>query len=624
MPSEPTNPLSLTKFADRLVLSPVLRPSRSRPGAYGTVRIHMRSAQIRLHAELPLTEVWAYEGHSPGPTIEVRRGQRVQIEWVNALPAGAPYPVTAVTAPDPDEGAPPDQIPQNRPGRSGGRVNEALTHVPPWAVVHVHGGRIAAIYDGWTENGILSGQSLLCRYENDQRAALLWYHDHAMGITRFNVYAGLAGLYIIRDDEEDALGLPSGHYELSLLLQDRNLDTDADGRLTGRLLHKVEEGTMEFFGPFTIVNGTIWPYADVEARRYRLRLLNGANARTFRLALLDEAGRPISDAIQQIGTDGGLLGAPVALPQDGLVLAPAERADLLVDFRPYRGQRLTLVNTAGAPFDGQPPTQPLGASDPANRLADAEVMQFRVTSHAVDDPFVLPAALSSSYRRLTREQIPTGAVRRMVALVEENGMLMLHELAPAPPDVATPGAATPEGSLISVTDDNGVTTPYRVVARHFEDTVNWFVAYGATEVWQFLNLTEDTHPMHVHLVQFQALRRDHYNTDGFDATNGRTVAPVTFTGPGALDANELGWKDTVRVNPGEMVTIAATFEGYTGRYMYHCHILEHEDHDMMRPFIVMPAAALEAMDMPEMWRPFFTIEGQDKSTTPWVHPGACS
>ncbi|HEV2457618.1 MAG TPA: multicopper oxidase family protein [Ktedonobacterales bacterium] len=606
-PTEPTRPpsppfsLSLTKFADRLALPPVLRPAHSRRGAdgYASLRVQMRSAQVRLHSQLPPTEVWAYEGHLPGPTIEVRRGQRVQIEWVNAIQADAPYPVTAVTAPDPEVGTPPEQIPQNQPGRSGGRVNDVLARVPPWAVVHVHGGRIAAVYDGWTENGFLSEQAFLGRYENDQRATLLWYHDHAMGITRFNVYAGLAGLYLIRDDEEDALGLPRGPYELPLLLQDRNLDTDAAGRLTGRLLHKVEVGTMEFFGPFTLVNGTIWPYADVEARQYRLRLLNGANARTFRLVLLDAAGRPVRpDAIRQIGTDGGLLGAPVALPPDGLVLAPAERADLLVDFRPYRGQRLRLVNTAGAPFDGLPPlpTLPPGTPDPANRLADADVLQFRVTSDSVDDdPFVLSATLSSTYRRLTNEQVPTGAVRRIVALVEESGMLMLHELAPAPQ-----GAAAPDEPLISVTDDNGVTTPYRVVAKHFEDTVNWFVAYGATEVWQFLNLTEDTHPMHVHLVQFQALRRDRYNTDGYDAASGRTTAPVTFEAHGTLDANELGWKDTVRVNPGELVAIAATFEGYTGRYMYHCHILEHEDHDMMRPFIVMPAAALAAMDMPDM------------------------
>ncbi len=127
------------------------------------------------------------------------------------------------------------------------------------------------------------------------------------------------------------------------------------------------------------------------------------------------------------------------------------------------------------------------------------------------------------------------------------------------------------------------------------------MAYGSTELWCILNLTEDTHPFHVHLVQFQALGRDLYNTDGFHLATGATTAPISFQAHGTLDANELGWKDTVRVNPGEMVSIAATFDGFTGRYMYHCHILEHEDHDMMRPFIVMPAAALAAMDMPDMF-----------------------
>ena len=131
---------------------------------------------------------------------------------------------------------------------------------------------------------------MVADYDNDQRATMLWYHDHALGITRFNVYAGLAGLWVIRDDEEDRLGLPSGPYEIPLLIQDRNLDTGADGALSGRLLHKVEEGTMEFFGPFTLVNGTIWPYVSVEPRSYRLRLLNGSNARTYRLLFLDEKG----------------------------------------------------------------------------------------------------------------------------------------------------------------------------------------------------------------------------------------------------------------------------------------------------------------------------------------------
>jgi len=469
-------------------------------------------------------------------------------------------------------------------------------------VVHLHGGRTIANSDGWTENGALSGQFTTSDYTNDQQATLLWYHDHAMGITRFNVYAGLAGLYIIRDAEEAALHLPGGSYEIPLLIQDRNLDTTPDGALTGRLLHKVEDGTMEFFGPFTLVNGTIWPYLPVEARQYRLRLLNGSNSRFYRLVLLDEQRKVTLDKITQIGTDGGLLGRPVAVPRDGLILAPAERADLIVDFRALRGQRLTLVNTAGAPFDNSPATQPPGMPDLDNRLPHPEVMEFRVSPQPVDDPFVLPATLSSSYRRLEHDRLPPDHQHRLVALVEyPDGMLTLRELA----EVLEGDAASGE-ALIVIADERGKTVQYRTVAKQFEDTVNWFVAYGSTEVWRIINLTEDTHPFHVHLVQFQALSRDFYNKDGFNPETGGTTTPVFFQKHGMLDANEMGWKDTVRVNPGELVSIAATFDSFTGRYMYHCHLLEHEDHDMMRPFIVMPAAAMAAMDMPGMSMPMPT------------------
>src|SRR5437588_8879839 len=369
-----TGPTSLTKFKDALRVPPMLRPQIKADQHY-IRRVQMRPARVQLHSELPPSEVWTYEDSLPGPTIEVSRGQHLQVEWINALPGDQPYPITAVTAPDGS---------QNEPGRSGRPANSTVATLPPWTVVHLHGGRTIANSDGWTENGALSGQITTSDYTNDQQATLLWYHDHAMGITRFNVYTGLAGLYIIRDAEEDALHLPSGPYEIPLLLQDRNLDTAPDGSLTGRLLHKIEDGTMELFGPFTLVNGTIWPYLPVEARQYRLRLLNGSNSRFYRLVLLDEQGKVALDKITQIGTDGGLLGRPVAVPQDGLILAPAERADLIVDFRTLRGQRLILVNTAGAPFDGAAPAQPPGTPDPARRLADASVMQFRVGPEAVD------------------------------------------------------------------------------------------------------------------------------------------------------------------------------------------------------------------------------------------------
>ncbi|HEX6509134.1 MAG TPA: multicopper oxidase family protein [Chloroflexota bacterium] len=578
-----------TKFKDRLRVPPVRRPRATDDGRH-RLQISMLPGRIQLHSELPPTEIWGYEGLFPGPTIEVQRGQHVQIDWINAISEREPYPVTAVTAPDGT---------QNEPGRSGAALNQTVASLPPWTVVHLHGGRTTALSDGWTENATLSGQFTTDNYANDQQATMLWYHDHAMGITRFNVYAGLAGLYIIRDDEEAALHLPSGVYEIPLLLQDRNLDTAPKGSLTGRLLHKVEDGTMEFFGPFTLVNGTIWPHLPVEARQYRLRMLNGSNARIYRLVLLDESGSPVHEVIKQIGTDGGLLGKPVDIPQDGLTLSPAERADLIVDFRTLRSRRLTLVNTAGAPFDGAPAAQPPGTPDPENRLPHPEVMEIRVSSHPVDDPFTLPTVLSASYRRVEPSELTADLPHRLVAMVEyPDGMLTFRELA----EVQV-GETESSEALIAITDDSATTKRYRTVAQHFEDTVNWFVAYGSTEVWSVLNLTGDTHPFHVHLVQFQALTRDRYDIDGFQPETGGTTAPVGFQSRGTLDANELGRKDTIRINPGEMVSIVATFDGYTGRYMYHCHILEHEDHDMMRPFIVMPAAALAAMDMPEMGMP---------------------
>src|SRR5437588_10881204 len=251
-----TGPTSLTKFKDCLRVPPTLRPQIKADQHY-ILRVHMRPARVQLHSEVPPSEVWTYEGSLPGPTIEVCGGQRVQVEWINAIPEDEPYPITAVTAPDGS---------QNEPGRSGRPANQTVATLPPWTVVHLHGGRTAAVSDGWTENATLSGQSTTSDYTNDQQATLLWYHDHAMGITRFNVYAGLAGLYIIRDAEEEVLRLPAGPYEIPLLLQDRNLDDASDGSLTGRLLHNIEEGTMAFVSLFTVFDGTKLPPRTVGAR----------------------------------------------------------------------------------------------------------------------------------------------------------------------------------------------------------------------------------------------------------------------------------------------------------------------------------------------------------------------
>ena len=365
----------LTPFVDPLPL-----PRRILAGQCGgelTVRI--RAAAHRFHRDLPESRVWAYEGLVPGPTVEAERGQPVRVCWRNEI--DQPYPVVVTLAPAETDG---DGVPvQCLPGLSGGTPDPDAAALTGYTVVHLHGAVTAAPSDGWTENVFAPGQHAVSDYPMDQRAALLWYHDHVMGVTRLTVYAGLAGLWIIRDQHERELGLPEGPpFEVPLLVQDRNFGQAADGRLTGELVHKTDPGTMEAFAPFTVVNGKVWPVHEVQPATYRLRVLNGSNARTFRLVLLRD-GRPELDRITQIGTDSGLLPAPVAVPADGLVLAPAERADLLVDFSDLEpGGQLTLANTAGAPFDGHPfpATGAAEAADPGQLLPYPDVMRFRAVA----------------------------------------------------------------------------------------------------------------------------------------------------------------------------------------------------------------------------------------------------
>ena len=334
---------SLAPFVDPLPLPPrrvIVEPTR--------LTIRLQAAMHQFHRGLPPSRVWTYDGQLPGPTVEVRRGVPVEVQWDNRLEGR--LPVTVVRAPSFEV----DGLPvQCVPGRSGGVPDADAAALPGFAVPHLHGGLTHATSDGWTENLALPGQSTLDSYPNGQCAAMLWYHDHVMGVTRFSVYAGLAGLWIVRDERERELGLPEGPpYEVPLLLADRNFDVGADGRLTGELLHKTDPEVMECFSPFTVVNGAIWPVVEVEPTTYRFRLLNGSNARTYRLVVTRD-GAPDHQRITQIGTDGGLLLGPASLPAEGLVLGSAERVDLLVDFSDLApGVELTVWNTAAAPFDG--------------------------------------------------------------------------------------------------------------------------------------------------------------------------------------------------------------------------------------------------------------------------------
>jgi spore coat protein A len=476
----------------------------------------------QMHSQLPPTRLWGYEGQYPGPTIEAIRGSPIEVQWENQLPSRHLFDI------DP-------------------HIHGAMPPAPAVRTVpHLHGSRSPSESDGLPEKWFTPGQSVTYRYPNSQSPATLWYHDHAMGITRLNVYAGMSGFFLLRGDEETNMDLPSGDYEIPLVLQDRTLDNK------GQLVYSptFDDGQKpppglwapELFGDLPVVNGAIYPYLQVEPRPYRLRLLNGANSRFFNLFFnlaKGPADIPSLVPFHQIGTDGGFLAKPVALNK--LLLAPAERADLIVDFSGLADKIATLSNNAPAPFPGWDMVNP-------NHPALYELLQFRVT---------LP--ISSKGRSFS---MPTPTL--------------------IPRLDGTQSVATRDFVLAEGMDREGRALGLQINGKGYDDPVTEFVKLGSIERWRFINNTEDAHPMHLHLVQFQILERQGFNPVAF--RNGTLELVGTRRTPAA---NEAGWKDTAVVNPREVLTIVARFEGYTGRYVFHCHMLEHEDHDMMRPYEVV-------------------------------------
>ena len=286
-PNRPSlNPESLAKFVDALPILPNAKSAsiKAVPGKPNLrvpyYRLAMREVQSKLHRDLPPTRLWGYDSVSPGPTIETRSGQGLLVEWVNDLPARHFLPIDHHL-----HGAEADK-PEVR------------------AVVHVHGAKAPPSSDGYPEDWFVPGKSATYYYPNNQEAATLWYHDHAMGINRLNIYAGLFGFFLVRDAFEDALNLPKGRYEIPLVIFDRFLLQD--GQLDYPVSPKPDAPWVpEVFGNAMLVNGKLFPYLDVEPCKYRFRLLNGSNGRFYRLSLSNE------QTFHQIGTDQGLLGAPV-------------------------------------------------------------------------------------------------------------------------------------------------------------------------------------------------------------------------------------------------------------------------------------------------------------------------
>jgi spore coat protein A len=494
------DPSTLPPFVDPLPLPPLAKASGTRRSPYQPAtllpyyEIPVRERMVKVHRDLPPTRMWCFGDSFPGPTIETQSGQEIIVEWQNQLPAHHFLPIDHSL-----EGA-------------GMGMPEVRS------VVHLHGGRTPPESDGYPDDWTVPGGKQVCHYPVDQHAALLFYHDHAMGINRLNIYAGLQGFFIVRDAREEALKLPAGAYEIPLMISDRLLTRE------GQLLYPVSPDPShpwvpEVFGNAILANGKLLPCHDAEPRKYRLRLMNGSNGRFYRFAFSNHA------AFQVIANDQGLLSAPVTARR--LPLAPGERADIVVDFAPFAGTKIELIS------DSFP------------------ILQFTVAAKSVVDSSQVPAVIRASDPR-PPESI---AVRTRRLTLDERLDKVQQSM----------------GMLLNDTPWKAPVTEKPVL--------------NTTEIWELVNLTEDSHPIHLHLVRFQILDRRPFDT--FDYMSRGTLR---FTGPAqAPEPFESGWKDTVRADPAMITRILVPFEGYAGRYVWHCHILEHEDNEMMRPYEVLPS-----------------------------------
>jgi len=640
IPGGTLRPDAIRKFVTPLLIPPAMPLSGSSSSTdYYSVAVRQFAQQI-LPPPHRRTIVWGYGSltevrtfNYPSYTIEARANRHVEVTWINQLvdkdgrylPHLLPVDQTLHWA-NPPGGVAGRDIPGLDPGPYRGPVP---------IVTHLHGAHSTDESDGYPEAWYLPVASnippgfaktgtwynhfrarYLTRwggswapgtakfmYANDQRATTLWYHDHALGMTRVNVYAGPAGFYLIRGGPSDlpagmlpgpapAVGDPAGmrYYEIPIVIQDRSFDANDslfypdnraffEGLHTGQLQipfipDPAYSGPSdvppiwnpEFFGNTIVVNGRTWPYLEVEQRRYRFRFLNGCDSR-FLILRLSKDGLPF----WQIGADGGFL--PAASRLDQLLMGPAERADVIVDFTNVPvGSEIVLLNLGpDEPFGGGVPNNDFDASDPATT---GMVMQFRVIPAGSVD-------VSTPPELLVLPQLPPSppvAITRQLSLNEAESTSVLvdghpghghrkHQPANLKLACTTPEAVPfgPTMAMLGTLASNGEGNPLK-----WMDAITENPDPGATEVWEIHNFTEDAHPIHIHVVQFEVVERE-------DAA-GITRPPESW---------ETGTKDTVVAFPGEITRVKATFD-HAGQFVWHCHILEHEDNEMMRPFSVGP------------------------------------
>jgi spore coat protein A len=539
-----------------------------------------RQFTVSLHPDLRPATVWGYQlrtGHPTtpatylGPTLVAAPGTPASAGFENGL-ATPLFPTDPMLVPEDTDLA-------------AVRLN-----------THLHGGRIEDHSDGNPYDAYSGGKAELRTGEkttqvwaNDQGNALLWYHDHALGVTRTNVYAGLAGGYVLTDGLDNTRNLPfvtnssnvpdpygngTIPLDIPLVLQDRDLG----GR--GELVYPFPWAP-EFFGGVPLVNGKAYPYLEVEPRKYRFRLLNGSQSRIYNLALTP--AKKLSAV--QVGVELGFLDEP--FPISGpILLGPAERVDVIVDFSGLKaGQAATLTDVA-LPADVVSPTKPIG-----------DIMQFRVVGSAPASDFgepILPGWASSGGTSRPGPAAATSLVT-LDEILGGNGkplMAVLNNM---------PFMQRDEHGMMLATPDEPFSTET--------------IPNGSTHEWKFLNLTADTHPIHLHLAHFEVVERQAFDAVGYQAAleaAGRepydpdepnesmrmdpseypSIEPYLLGSPIPAGGDENGPKDTVRANPMQVTTIRAKFDVPTGtstpaRYVYHCHILEHEENEMMRPLLVV-------------------------------------
>ena len=654
VPGGTLSPSDVPKYVTPMLIPPVMPRTATitlpggKPADYYEISLRQFQQQV-LPAGLPATTVWGYGAqgarterglrvhHAPSLTIEATHRRPVRIKWVNDLVGADGTYLPHLLPVDPTLHW------ANPPGGVSGRDSRpTFAETPgPYAgpvpmVTHVHGAvGVGDESDGYAEawylpaatnipagfategtwydffarkarttfGGVWGPGYATFQYPNLDRASTNWYHDHTLGMTRLNVYAGPAGFYIIRggpDGDKEVLDSRNGgvatlpgpapregdkfpsnktYYEIPVAIQDRSFNTDGSlfypnsrELFDGIVRDYIPSGDFspiwnpEFFGSTMVVNGSTWPFHTVEQRRYRFRFLNGCQSRFL---ILDFRKIPGVE-VWAIGNEGGFLSAPVNLTADNgnrLLMGLAERADLIVDFTHVPVGRHILRNVGpDEPFGGGEPSEPSeeGDFEAADAATTGQVLQFRVVPAAGPDPTTPP-----QYLRLPAvTPLPAENRTRKLALIERAGTGFDSE------------GNEVEGPVEAVlgTVDGGLT-----VARLWRDPVTEDPGVGDTEVWEFYNTTADAHPMHVHELAFEVVNRE-----GLVVEEEEVVQPVQLDGIVTPPHPwESGVKDTVVALPGQVTRLRAHFDA-PGQYVWHCHIVEHEDNEMMRPYRIGP------------------------------------